>query len=366
MSGMDDPRGREVDELAWQAEQELRRGNIDAANQLHARAAELEQAIADATSAEPVRARSVLAVSAVALWYKAARWREAEALAHRYLAEPERLTAEAYDELWDLLERSRVESQILPHDLADTLPVELRLIGGDVRHGLAPARIVKKKQERLVAMLERIGEWRLGLEYREKGSSSLAKDLEVLQAPARAGSYGIRLYVRSTMRGPQERSLETKELLETFFRLASSDPDHALNAGDDVRYRQSFIDALYDLSADGRQVHDVVYSVPTWRVRLPELHLDTELRRRLGDWRERERNRATADESSRVVEGRLCGVQIKARERWILIEAEAGEVRVEIEGERWDAILLERIWKMTRARVRSKGTRLVLEALEAI
>jgi hypothetical protein len=117
MSGMDDPRGREVDELAWQAEQELRRGNIDAANQLHARAAELEQAIADAASAEPVRVRSVLAVSAVALWYKAARWREAEALAHRYLAEPERLTAEAYDELWDLLERSRVESQILPQDV---------------------------------------------------------------------------------------------------------------------------------------------------------------------------------------------------------------------------------------------------------
>jgi hypothetical protein len=365
VSSIADPRGREVDELAWQAEQELRKGNVEGANHLHARAAQLEQAIADAASAEPVRVRSVLAVSAVALWYKASRWSDAEALAHRYLAEPEGLTPGAYDELWDLLQRSRVESQIEPSDLADTLPVELRLIGGDVRQGLAPARMVKKKQERLVAMLERIGEWQLGLEYREKGSSSLAKDLEVLQAPARAASYGIRLYVRSTMRGLGERQLETKELLETFFRLASSDPDRILRGENDVRYRQAFVDALYELSADGRQVHDVVYSVPSWRMKLPELHLDVELRRRLGDWRERERNRESVGEG-RALEGRVCGMQIKAHERWILIETDSGVVRVDVEGERWDALLLERMWKTARVRAKGRGARLVMESLEAV
>lgn len=151
-----------------------------------------------------------------------------------------------------------------------------------------------------------------------------------------------------------------------FCRLASSDPDHVASEGRDVRYRQAFIDALHDLCADGRQVHDVVCSVPTWRVRLPELHLDADLRRRLGDWRDRERNRVTTSESRRVVEGRLCGVQIRAQERWILIETNDGEVRVEVEDERWDATLLERMWKQARVTVRARGARLVLEALESM
>lgn len=124
MSSIADPRSQAVDELAWQAEQELRRGNAEGAYRLFARAAEIEQAIAEAAAAEPVPVRSVLAVSAVALWYKAAKWREAEGLAHRYLAEPGRLTPDAYYELWDLLERVKVESQLQPVERLDTLPVE--------------------------------------------------------------------------------------------------------------------------------------------------------------------------------------------------------------------------------------------------
>lgn len=109
MSGIDDPRGREVDELAWQAEQQQRSGDLERATGLFARAAAIEESIAEAATSQPPRVRSVLAVSAVALWYKAAQWQHAEVLAHRYLAQPDHLTAEAHDELRELLERTMWE-----------------------------------------------------------------------------------------------------------------------------------------------------------------------------------------------------------------------------------------------------------------
>ena len=126
MNGLADPRGKESDDLSWRADKAMRGGRIAEARDLYAQAAAIEQAIALDSVNEPIRVRSVLAVSATALWYKAARWAELQSLAHRWLTEPDRLTPDAGAELRDLLRRSWNESQIATEDLDDMLPVVLR------------------------------------------------------------------------------------------------------------------------------------------------------------------------------------------------------------------------------------------------
>lgn len=110
MTGFDDNLAREVDEYAWAAQLAARQGRRREANELYAKAAALEQEAAQSQWDGPIELRSVLAVSAVALWYKAGRWPEMRRLTHRWLAEHARLTASARAELHDLLQRAEVES----------------------------------------------------------------------------------------------------------------------------------------------------------------------------------------------------------------------------------------------------------------
>jgi hypothetical protein len=319
MTSLSDPRGREVDELAWKAEQCRRAGDFSGARRHFADAATIEQEIAESSSKESPRITSVLAVSAVALWYKATHWANAERLAHRWLAE-ERMVREAREELTDLLQRCWVESQFEDSALEKVLPIELRLIGGDVMRGLAPARLVKSKQSALIETLERIAEWKLGYEYREKGRSKLGTQLEILQAPARAASYGVRLYLRSTI-GQGETELSTESLLREFFRLAA-DSDHELAKIEDRRYRDRFVSSFQQLCADGKQVADIVYSSPTWRVQLPEVHLDREVRSRLAGGMENPVQRLAAHDS---ISGVLNMIKSTKDERFIEIRGHDGE-----------------------------------------
>ncbi len=86
MRGFDDPRGRQGEQLAFEAERALNTGEVDRARTLFAQAAELEEkVVADTNPGEP-RVKRVLAVSAVALWYKAYRLSRAQTLARHYLA----------------------------------------------------------------------------------------------------------------------------------------------------------------------------------------------------------------------------------------------------------------------------------------
>lgn len=67
----DDPRGRASEELAFTAEQALRRGDRGAARRAFSRAAALETEVARSVPTKEPRIRGVIGVSAVALWLKA-------------------------------------------------------------------------------------------------------------------------------------------------------------------------------------------------------------------------------------------------------------------------------------------------------
>jgi len=107
MTGFDDPRGRRSEQLAFEAERAANTGELDTARALFAQAAELEeQVVADTDPAQP-RVKSVLAVSAVALWYKAHRLTRAQALARHYLAAGVALEEASIRELRALIHEAR-------------------------------------------------------------------------------------------------------------------------------------------------------------------------------------------------------------------------------------------------------------------
>jgi hypothetical protein len=270
----DEALAREVDDYAWRAEQAYRRNQPREAAELFARAAQLEERAAEALREGPIQVRSALAVSSVALWYKAGRWDELEQLALRWLAQADQLTSDACGQLRELLQRAWIEAQIDTDELAQTLPIELHLLGGEVRRGLAPAKLVRHRQTWLVGLLERVAEWKQGVRYRS--SERVPERVEILQAPTLAPSFGIRLYVRST--NPDE--LSTEQLLRSCFELLEASAEEWEQALE-LRYRRGLLECVRELCADGDQIVEVRCSSPTWRVSLPEVRLDAEHRARL-------------------------------------------------------------------------------------
>jgi hypothetical protein len=110
MRGFDDPRGRQSEELAFEAERAEHGGDVQRARALFAQAAVLEeQVVADTDPAEP-RVKSVLAVSSVALWYKAHRFTRAQTLARHYLAIGATADDESARELRTLLRKAQQDN----------------------------------------------------------------------------------------------------------------------------------------------------------------------------------------------------------------------------------------------------------------
>jgi hypothetical protein len=110
MRGFDDPRGRQSEELAFEAERVERGGDEKRARALFAQAAELEEQVVADTDPEEPRVKSVLAVSSVALWYKAHRFIRAQALARHYLAMGAAADSESVQELRALIRRAQQDN----------------------------------------------------------------------------------------------------------------------------------------------------------------------------------------------------------------------------------------------------------------
>lgn len=83
----DDARRAQSEEAAFRAERAWGEGKADEARRLFAEAADLEEQVAREVPATAARVRSVLAISAVALWYKAGDFERAKRLAYVFLAD---------------------------------------------------------------------------------------------------------------------------------------------------------------------------------------------------------------------------------------------------------------------------------------
>lgn len=103
----DDPRNRQSELLAFQAEQLQAQGDLVGARDRFAHAAALETAILDEIPRDQRQAFNILAVSAVALWKKAGRSDRVEELASRLLLRAADLSPYAFRELRTMRDEAR-------------------------------------------------------------------------------------------------------------------------------------------------------------------------------------------------------------------------------------------------------------------
>jgi len=108
MGTFDDPRVKQVDDLAFRAERARKQGDEETARALCAEAAALESELARGVPPGSPRVRGLLAVSAVVRWIDAGRPDEAERLARELMGDRS-LTLGAHVELTELLARCHAE-----------------------------------------------------------------------------------------------------------------------------------------------------------------------------------------------------------------------------------------------------------------
>ncbi len=187
-----DPRGRQSEELALRAEQAWSARQPDEARRLFAEAAALEEQVAREVPPAMVRVRGVLAISAVALWYKAGDYAQAKRLAYVFLAAEPQLSDQGRADLEDLVDRCSREAELgkIVNDPA-MIAVEVKLDGGLVGKGVAPAAATRRCRDNVTVLLMRSAELEAGYGYRERGESSLERTdvLQIYEVPARAASY---------------------------------------------------------------------------------------------------------------------------------------------------------------------------------
>ncbi len=336
----DDPRHRRSEELAFFAERAERTSDLASALAQYAEAAELEEKNALEVPSDLPRVRGVLAISAVALWLRAEQWDEAARAGCAFLASPGALTPDGRHELQSLVDRAWRSSELVKvfgRDRNAFAGLEARLLGGAVRTGIAPAAIVAERREVLVPMLYRVAEWRASKKFRRAGVSSFAASLEVVEASARAASFGLRLFVgrlgqQVTAGAPNHPS----DIIAAFLKLATAAAEGQLaSVCDDAEYTKAFTRAFRDLAGDGSQVARVeLMGVDSRSARQP-ISLGSEQRAALT-------SSLTQRDSARPLnlEGVLKSVNLRGREPTIGIELEKGPaVRLRIaKGEHDDTI----------------------------
>lgn len=285
-SAFDDPRAQKSDELSFFADRALAHGEIARAMELFAEAAELETQLALGVPDTEPRVRSVLAISAVALWLKAGQFEKCERYAHQLLANDNSLTDQGRNDLRALLERCwrEKEAQTFSKEAIDLVPLEMKLDGGRIRRGLAPASLVRDRQQTLTSLLVRTAELEMKRPFRKRGEAKkhVLERAGVYEAPALAASYGIRLYVGSATQLPLlADQITSANVVQAFLRLAALAQNGSLESVTDEDYRSAFLAGFRDLAPDGSSVEAVTYSTPASYLRAPSSVFGSSDRERL-------------------------------------------------------------------------------------
>lgn len=248
--------------LAGDAEIAARRGDVTRAQKLYTQAAKAEeQALADV---EPAKSRTlgISAVSAVSLYYKAAQFQTAEALACRWLGSDQQLPAFAGEQLRGLLQ-SVWSEQIRERANVDFAPgqVIVSVKGGEVVEGGAPLDLIVQKVQTVQTLFYRTTEFLRGLPHRKRGGPT--KDILEICRPwlfqTSPGSYQFAVAVQEPKQGRlfDADELRPKEVTDQFLsilRASAEAPEEELRKlVPDLDYRSTFLKLTRDLAPTGKR-----------------------------------------------------------------------------------------------------------------
>lgn len=269
MAYLDDERRQRADELTFSAERLERAGEFAPARPLYAQAADLETAVAYEVPVASPRVRSLLAVSAASLWYRAGQWDQVERVVTHFLSDADALVPESAQELRSILSDAWSQKELEAYQTSQSgIALEARLEGGAVGFGSAPSQAVAPFRDELDRVLLRTAEWRMKEPFRKKGRSRLAGKFELRELPAKAGSFALRFVFVA----PGEQMLETGgqtpgDVVQTFFTLvqaASESPERLRALVPEADYADVFTRLIKELAPRGDLVKDVSLSSPVW------------------------------------------------------------------------------------------------------
>ena len=239
--------------FASDAEVANHRGEQALALELYASAARAEeQALLEIDMSKP-RAYGIIAVSAVALHYKAAMSTEASTLAHRLLGSTAPLPNFARRQLDDLLETIRREKAGISFADAHLL-VSIR--GGEIVQGGAPLDLILSKAQKMKNLLYRTTEHLKQLPHRTRGepSNEVQDSYKPWIFQTAPGSYQFAVSVQqsSQLNMFDTDDIHPKQIVDGLFDIllaCAESPVYDLpEVVPDAHYRNTFLKLTRDLA----------------------------------------------------------------------------------------------------------------------
>ena len=170
------------------------RGEHAQVQELYAIAAQHEESALDAIASDKPRTYGIVAVSAVALHFKATEFAEAKTLAYRCLAS-QRLPEFATRQIEDMLQ-SIMRKQANVH--LDDAQMLVSLKGGAILYGGAPLGLIVEKSQKMRSLIYRTTEYLKNVPHRRRGEPS--KEIKEAYRPwifqAEPGSYQFMVSVQ--------------------------------------------------------------------------------------------------------------------------------------------------------------------------
>jgi hypothetical protein len=249
----------ESERLAIDAQLAMQSREIQEALRLYRLAAESERQALDQLDTTKVRTRGIIAVSAVALWFKATEFLEAERLAYFMLADSE-VPEFARDELRNLVQAIWTESLKQKAGIA-FIPgqVLVSVKGGEVVTGGAPLDLIVDKVQMIQSMFYRTIEFLNGVAHRKAGPPS--KEIQESCRPwlfqSAPGSYQFSVAIQKPMQADFFRAnVEPERIAEHFLEIvgasASEDISKLEKLVPDENYRGTFLKLARNLAPTGK------------------------------------------------------------------------------------------------------------------
>lgn len=329
---------RQSEAIATKAHEHARLGEQAAAEQAFREAAEAEEAALALVDRTKARTLGIVAVSTVALYYKARCIEKAMAVAYKYLALAT-IADSARAQLDDLLltlyterDKAHMQGQFLPGS------VTVSVKGGEVLRGAAPLDLIVEKVKTLQSMFYRVVEWQRKKPFRRHGGPN--KDITntfqpwLVQEPAGSYQFSVAVKVSGQQDWVTPAQLEAADIARKFLDVVSTlssdtagDASRALIPEDD--YRGTFRKLLRNLTPTGDEFEALV--IRSKEHDDADIALDRSTRPRLDQVIRSEQPMAdlAAGESPTEFIGVLRGLDLD--KDWLKIEVAKGQ-QVEVKG----------------------------------